>query len=146
MTSANMRQTYSVDMRFHGNTGTDGKVLSLFQDGPETGGYGTKDGQGGVFNFRRNNGRVTAYALYANNTKDTWVDLGPVPAGTWHTYKIVAVWSHDPTVGRIEVYLDGHRKMLVTGRDVNLGPTSNRIPALKLGFYGDDATGTHGRG
>ena len=31
--------------------------------------------------------------------------------------------------------------MLVTGRDVNVGPTSNRIPALKLGLYGNEARG-----
>ena len=72
LTNANMRMTYTMDLRFHGNTGTDGKVMSLFQDGPQTGGYGTKDGQGGVVNLRRHNGRMTAYAMYANNTKSTW--------------------------------------------------------------------------
>jgi Polysaccharide lyase len=69
------------------------------------------------------------------------VNLGYIPAGTWHTFMVKAVWSHDPSKGRIEFYLDGALKLKVTGRDANLGPTSNRIPSFKLGMYGDYAVG-----
>jgi Polysaccharide lyase len=140
LSSANMRQTYSADIRFHDNTGSDGSVFELFQDGPETGGYGTPDGQGPVVRFRRVNGKVSFISLYANETKSTQVER-VVPAGSWHNYKVVAVWSHDPAVGRLEFYFDNVKIMTVSGRDVNLGPTSNRIPALKFGLYGDYATG-----
>jgi hypothetical protein len=54
---------------------------------------------------------------------------------------VKAVWSHDPSVGRLEFYLDGQLKHTITGRDVNLGPESNRIPEMKMGLYGDYATG-----
>jgi hypothetical protein len=37
--------------------------------------------------------------------------------------------------------VNGSRRLLVTGRDSNLGPTSSRIPMFKLGMYGDYATG-----
>jgi Polysaccharide lyase len=141
LSSTNMRQTYSAKLRFHDNTGSDGVVLELFQDGPQTGGYGTHDGQGPVFICWRDNGCVKCRANYANETKATVVDLGFIPAGTWHTFRVNAMWSHDPSKGRIEVYLDGSRRLLVTGRDSNLGPTSNRIPAFKLGMYGDYAVG-----
>jgi hypothetical protein len=143
LSSANMRQTYSAKVRFHDTSGKGGTILSLFQDAPNNGGYGTRDGQGAAITMWRNNGsdQVAGRANYANETKWNNFDFGTVRPGQWHTIKIVAVWSHDPKVGRIEVYFDGQRKLLVTGRDSNLGPTSNRLPALKLGLYGDYATG-----
>ena len=141
LSNATMRQTYSAKIRFHDNTGSDGSIFELFQDGPQTGGYGTRDGQGPVVRFFRNNGRVWGVANYANETKSNKFDLGVIPAGSWHTYMVKAVWSHTPSEGRIEIYLDGSRKLLVTGRDSNLGPTSNRIPMMKLGLYGDYAVG-----
>ncbi len=52
-----------------------------------------------------------------------------------------AVWSHNPSEGRIEIYFDGTLKKKITGRDVNLGSTSNRIPEMKMGLYGDYAVG-----
>ena len=58
-----------------------------------------------------------------------------------HTYTVVAVWSHHPHEGRIAIYFDGHLKMQVTGRDVNLDPSSMRLPEMKLGMYGDHAVG-----
>ena len=119
LSSATMHHTYRADLRFHDNTGSDGSVFELFQDGPQTGGYATKDGQGPVVRFFRTNRRDTVSAEYANNTKSTRVDLGTIPAGTWHQYKVVAVWSHDPQVGHLAIYLDGKQKLLVTGRDVN---------------------------
>ena len=60
---------------------------------------------------------------------------------TWHTYTVKAVWSHNPSEGRLEFYLDGKLKRTITGRDVNLGPNSNRLPTMKLGMYGDYAVG-----
>ena len=141
LSNTNMRQTYSAKIRFHDNTGTDGNVLSLFQNGPQLGGYGTRDGQGPVVICWRNTGRVACRANYANETKADAVDLGAIPAGTWHTYMVKAVWSHDPSQGRIEIYLDGTLKKRITGRDVNLGSTSNRIPEMKMGLYGDYAVG-----
>jgi polysaccharide lyase-like protein len=143
ITSANMRQTYSADIRFHDDTGTDGVVFELFQDGPQEGGYGTADGQGPVVIFWRKNGRVAGRANYVKGSQLAFnnFDLGTVRSGTWHNYKVVAVWSHDPSQGRIEVYFDGQLKLRVTGRDANLDSTSNRIPALKLGLYGDYAVG-----
>jgi polysaccharide lyase-like protein len=141
LSSTTMRQTYSAKVRFHDNTGSDGVVLELFQDGPQSGGYGTPDGNGPVFICWRNNGRVKCRANYANETKATAVDLGVMPAGTWYTFKVNAVWSHNASQGRIELYVNGSRRLLVTGRDSNLGPTSSRIPAFKLGLYGDYAVG-----
>jgi len=141
ITSGNMRQTYSSDIRFHDNTGTDGVVFELFQSAPGGESYGTRNGTGPVVIFWRTNGRVAGRANYANETKYSNFDLGVVPAGTWHNYMVKAVWSHDPSEGRIEIYFDGKLKMRVTGRDVNLGPDSNRIPTMKLGLYGDNAVG-----
>jgi hypothetical protein len=141
LSAANQRQTYSAKIRFNDNSGSDGSVFELFQDGPQTGGYGTRDGQGPVVRFFRKNGRVSGVANYANETKWDKFDLGVIPAGTWHTYTVKAVWSHNRSEGRIEIYLDGTLKKRITGRDVNLGPTSNRLPALKLGLYGDYAVG-----
>jgi hypothetical protein len=141
ITSANMRQTYSFDMRFKDDAGNDGMVFELFQDGtiPET--YGARNGTGPVVSMWRKDGRVWGRAWYANSTKFTNFDLGPVRSGQWHTYKVVAVWSHTPSQGRIEFFFDGVRKLLVTGRDSNLGPDSNRLPMLTLGLYGDYAVG-----
>jgi Polysaccharide lyase len=140
-TDSNRRQTYSAKLRFHDNTGSDGVVFELFQSAPKLGGYGTRDGNGPVFICWRNNGRVGCRANYANETKATAVDLGFIPAGTWHTLTLNAVWSHNASQGRLELYLDGSRKLLVTGRDVNLGSNSNRLPNMKFGMYGDYAVG-----
>jgi hypothetical protein len=143
ITSANMRQTYSADIRFHDDTGTDGTVFELFQDGPQTGGYGTPDGQGPVVIFWRTDGRVKGRVNYVKGSQLAFnnFDLGAVRSGAWHNYRVVAVWSHDPSQGRVEIYFDGKLKLRVTGRDANLAKTSNRIPALKLGLYGDHAVG-----
>jgi hypothetical protein len=142
LSDSNERQTYSAKIRFHDNTGTDGVVFELYQSAP-TGSttYGTKDGKGPVVICWRKDGHVWCRANYANETKADTVDLGFIPAGTWHTYKVNAVWSHNPSEGRIEIYLDGTLKKKVTGRDANLGPDSNRLPTMKLGLYGDYAVG-----
>jgi hypothetical protein len=142
LSDSNERQTYSAKMRFKENTGTDGVVFELYQNAP-TGSttYGTKDGKGPVFVCWRTNGHVYCRANYANETKWDTVDLGYIPAGSWHTYMVKAVWSHNPSEGRIEIYLDGVLKKRITGRDVNLGPASDRLPTMKLGLYGDYAVG-----
>jgi Polysaccharide lyase len=142
LNDSNERQTYSAKIRFKDNSGTDGVVLELFQDGPAaSAAYGSRDGKGPVVICWRTDGHVWCRANYANETKWDTVDLGYIPAGSWHTYRVKAVWSHDPSEGRIEISLDGVLKRKITGRDVNLGSTSNRLPSLKLGLYGDDAVG-----
>jgi hypothetical protein len=143
ITQEHMRQTYRAAIRFHDDSGIDGSVLELFQGAPggESGGYGSRNGTGPVVRFWRWKDQVTVHALYNNETQLTQVAF-PVKSGQWHTYMVKAVWSHDPREGLIEIYFDGQLKMRVTGRDVNLGPTSNRIPEMKMGLYGDDATGS----
>jgi Malectin domain/Polysaccharide lyase len=138
ITSDNMRQTYSADIRFHQNGG--GSAFELFQSAPGGGAYAAYDGYGPVFRFWRQDGNVIAQSFYSNETKMDKV-VFKVPSGQWHNYKVVAVWSHDPKVGRVEFYFDGQLKMRVTGKGVNLGPDSNRIPEMKMGLYGDYATG-----
>jgi hypothetical protein len=140
LSAANARQTYSAKIRFHGG-GTNGTVFELYQYGPALGGYGTRDGKGPVFICWRVNGRVSCRANYANETKFNTVSLGAIPTGTWHTFTVKAVWSHDPSQGRIEFFLNGVLKQRITGRDSNLGPTSSHLPTFKLGMYGDYAVG-----
>jgi hypothetical protein len=143
LSEANMSQTYSAAIRFHEHTGTGGVVFELFQGAPGGGGrYGTRDGTGPVVIAWRSNDHVFFRANYANETQWDMVDLGVIPAGSWHTYTVKAVWSHHPSQGRLEFYLDGQLKKTITGRDVNLGPASNRLPTLKLGLYGDHAVGS----
>ena len=142
LSDSNERQTYRAKIRFKDNTGTDGVVLELFQYGPAaSSAYGTKDGTGPVVVCWRTDGHVWCRANYANETKWDTVDLGYIPAGTWHTYMVKAVWSHDPSEGRLDISLDGAVRKTITGRDVNLGPEAHRLPSLKLGLYGDDAVG-----
>jgi Polysaccharide lyase len=140
ISTSTMRQTYSAKIRFHENRGIDGSVFELFQAAPGGESYGKRNGSGPVVRLWRAHGKVSFTALYANETKQTRV-VRTVNAGAWHTYTVNAVWSHDPAVGRLEFLLDGTRVMLVTGRDVNLGPASNRIPEMKMGLYGDNAVG-----
>jgi Polysaccharide lyase len=154
VTSSNMRQTYSVRARFvstTGKTGSDGKFFSLYVYAPGgEGGYGARNGTGPNLSLWRGpvtlmktqaKGSVGGYAPYANETKATYFTVGPVPQGTWHTYKVKAVWSHDPSVGRIDIYMDGVLKKTISGRDVFLGRTSNRLPMFRTGRYGDYAYG-----
>jgi Polysaccharide lyase len=142
ITSANMSQTYSARIRYTKVGGSSGVTFELFQSGKRTGGYGTADDYGPViFMWRGANGHVTARAYYASGTKSTDTDLGYIAVGSWHAYTVKAVWSHDPSKGRLEFYLDGKLKKTISGRDVNGGPTSNRLPTMKLGLYGDNAVG-----
>jgi hypothetical protein len=141
ITSQNMRQTYRADLRFMGSTDS-GVVFELFQGAPGgEGGYGNRNGTGPVVIFWRTRDGVEGRANYRNETAFSNFDLGTVRAGDWHTYMVKAVWSHEPSEGLIEIYFDGHVRMRVTGRDVNLGPDSNKIPEFKIGLYGDHATG-----
>lgn len=138
---ANRRQTYSAKLRFYGQK-PQGVNFELYQHARATGGYGTRDGRGPVvIMWRLANGHVMMGANYANETKRTTFDAGFIPSATWHTYTVKAVWSHDPKVARLDFYVDGDLKGRVQGRGVNLGPTSNHLPAMKVGLYGDHAVG-----
>jgi Malectin domain/Polysaccharide lyase len=144
VTSSNMRQTYSARVRFvstTGPTGYDGKFFSLSVYAPGGDSYGTQNGTGPNLSIWRDQGRVGGYAPYANETKATYFDLGPIAQGTWHTYTVKAVWSHDPSVGRLDIYLDGVLKKTISGRDIFLGPESNRLPMFRTGRYGEYAYG-----
>jgi hypothetical protein len=152
-TDANMRQTYSMRARFTttpGSTGSDGKFweLYVFAPGGET--YGQKNGTGPNFVLWRGpvgvrqstaKGAVEGYAPFDNERQFTFFPLGSVSQGTWHTYKLDAVWSHNPSVGRMDIYIDGQLKRTISGRDIFLGPTSERLPMVRTGHYGDYAHG-----
>lgn len=67
------------------------------------------------------------------------VDLGAYNISQWHTFKIVAVFSKDPRVGRINIYIDGKLKKTWTG---NTHPTCGWLtPEVRYGLYGDYSTG-----
>jgi hypothetical protein len=143
ITDSNRRQTYSADIRFHGSC-DDGVNFELFQMGTVSGGYGTKDGRGPVIiMYQRPDCHVifgTNHVVNGKMTRDT-VDVGYISAGSWHKYMVKATWSHSPGEGRIEFYLDGKLKKTITGRETTLHQSSNWLPELKLGMYGDFATG-----
>ena len=67
------------------------------------------------------------------------VDLGAYNIFQWHTFKIDAVFSKDPQVGRINIYIDGKLKKAWTG---NTHPTCGwYTPEVRIGLYGDYSTG-----
>jgi hypothetical protein len=141
LTDANLRQTYSADLRV--NTNGKATVFELFQHadseddscGDEP--YGARNGIGPTARFKGDD----FYNCYNNeNTCDKYT-VKATP-GKWHRYLVNALWSYDKNVARLEVYLDGVLIHMITGKPTNLGPNSNRIPELKLGLYGDFATGT----
>jgi hypothetical protein len=149
ITSANMRQTYSADIRVQAKCpesdpppwGNGCSIFEFFQAGDiKTGGYGTHDGTGPSARFMNRNGNMVFENRYNNETKITVIELN-TKANAWHNYKLVAVWSHDPDVSKLEVYVDNKRKGVISGHDVNTGPKTNRLPLVKLGLYGDYATG-----
>jgi hypothetical protein len=139
VTPANRTQSYRVKMR---PNVAHGVIFELFQggDGGE-GGYGNRNGTGPVVIFVRNGHNIWGRANYANETQATEWNCGSVPSGSWITLGIDAVWSHDPGVGRIEAFCGGRSVRTITGRSVMLGEGSNRLPMLKVGMYGDNATG-----
>ncbi len=92
----------SYDTTFNGKH--DVHVVKLNSAGQRLGGYGTRDGQGPVFICWRNGTNVGCRANYANETKFSTVNVGSMPAGSWHNFTVKAVWSHNPSVGRIELY------------------------------------------
>ena len=143
ITEANMRQTYHVKIRY-GNTQSS-TTFELYQGGQVKGGYGTDDDRGPVIKLWRD-GRTghikgAVWHHYPQGDVPQYFDLGFVAVNTWHTFTVKAIWSHDPRVGRLELSLDGVQKAAVSGRDVNMGRTSTRLPELKLGLYGDYAVG-----
>jgi cell division septation protein DedD len=143
ISDSNRRQTYSADIRLYNNA-YDAVAFELFQSSPSGPGegYGTLSGYGPVFiMWRKSNGHVVMRHNYSNETKYDPVDVGYIAPGTWHTYTVKAVWSHDPSVGSLEFYVDGTLKKKITGRDSNVGSDSNRLPTMKLGLYGDYAVG-----
>jgi hypothetical protein len=142
ITDANRRQTYSARIRYGAPMHNSGVNFELYQDGPVKGGYGTADGRGPVMQcWRGTDARFNCRAYYASGTKGETVFLGYVALGTWHTYTIKAVWSDNPSQGRLDFYFDGQLKRTLTGRPTNQSVDSNRLPMFKLGMYGDNALG-----
>lgn len=138
----NQRQTYRADLRVSPRCPQGCSIFEMFQGAP--GGeaaYGAPNGTGPSARFMVVNGRAKFETRYENEHKIDLYDLG-VAAEAWHTYEVVAVWSHDPRVGRFDVSVDGTHRCTVRGRDVCLGPLSNRIPMVKFGLYGDHVEGT----
>jgi hypothetical protein len=149
LSNSNMRQTYSYRMRFNRTGDNQGINMQLFQHAPGgEGGYGTSNGTGPVaWHYRKTppaHDTVRMENLYSNETKRDFVDAGSIvpSTGLWYKFKVVAVWSHDPSIARLEFWFQDVLKKTITGRDVNLGPESNRLPAMQLGLYGLDALGT----
>jgi hypothetical protein len=143
ITSANMRQTYSYSarLRIGAHCPKGCSVFELYQGAPGgEGSYGTPNGTGPSARFKVNNGRSQFETRYRNESKIDVYDLG-VSAGSWHTYTLEAVWSHSPSLGRFNIYVDGQLKRTIAGRDVNMGPATNRLSMVKFGLYGDRATG-----
>jgi Polysaccharide lyase len=112
----------------------------MYQGAPGGESYETQNGTGPSARFTVRNGRTKFETRYQNDTQVDEYDLG-VSAGSWHTYTLKAVWSHSPSEGRFDIYVDGNLKRTISGRDVNMGPETNRIPMVKFGLYGDNATG-----
>lgn len=140
----NKRQYYSADMRFNDiSDKADANIMELFQwADKETESYAKKNGIGPVARFKYTNGHVYLENYYLNETKVHWYDLGSIMQGRWHNYALRVLWTHDANEGLIEIYLDGKLKYTVSDRATNLGNHSNRLPMLKFGLYGDNATGT----
>ena len=137
----NLKQTYRADLRIGPTCPNGCSVFEMFQDAPEgTGAYGSQNGSGPSARFIVVNGRMKFETRYNNEHKVDVYDLG-VAADQWHTYELVAVWSHAPRVGRFDVSVDGRHRHTIRGRDVNMGPTTHRLPAVKFGLYGDHVTG-----
>ena len=55
---------------------------------------------------------------------------------------IEAVFSHDPSEGRFEVYVDGRLRVTIKGRDTFTSATATQLPMVKFGPYGVDGVGT----
>jgi hypothetical protein len=143
LTEANRRQIYQADLRVNANT-SSATIFELFQhadaDDPDGDGdepYGERNGIGPTARFK--GGKF--YNCYNNeHTCDRY--SFPITQGVWQRYTVKALWSYDPSIARLEVYRDNVLIHTITGKPTNLGPNSNRLPELKLGLYGDNATGT----
>lgn len=147
LNDSNRRQTYSADLRVTPDNMTapsfHASIFELYQwaDG-ETETYGQRNGIGPTARFLWTNPNGGVFDNYYNNETERDRYRFSATPGKWHRYTANAVWSNDPNVGRIEIYLDGKLLNVFTGKPTNLGPNSNRLPALKFGLYGDFATGT----
>lgn len=148
LTADNNRQFYSVDIRFYDNfvkgLPVNSNFMEFFQHADaEQESYGKKNGIGPAARFHRDqNKHVYFDNNYNNETKQERIDLGYFPENEWHNFAVKAIWSPRPTEGLFEVYVDGKLKAVLKGNPSNLGPLSSRLPGVKFGLYGDNATGT----
>jgi parallel beta-helix repeat protein len=129
--------TYEMDIRFSSDAGMNAEAMQLFMDGTENECYGCQNGTGPVFRLWRGQttGTNLTFMHWTKNETSLASAVRTVLAGTWHTYKVVVIWSHDPSIGRLEAFFDGARVLNVSGVTV-LGDDSNRIPAVRVGPYG----------
>jgi Polysaccharide lyase len=142
ISESTQRQTYTAALRIGASCPNGCSVFEMYQYAPGgEGSYGTQNGTGPAARFIVKNGRSYFETRYNNETKVDQYDLG-VSASSWHTYTLKANWSHDPKISRFDVYVDGNLKKTISGRDVNLGPESSRIPMVKFGLYSYNCVGT----
>jgi Polysaccharide lyase len=148
VTDANDAQVYQADMRVHLPKAQGVNIFELFQNAPGGGGYNPDYGPNNLVRFKvgsvgRANGQLYFESRFDDGKHDD-IDLYPLgPMGSgWRRLMIKAVWSHNPSEGRIEAYVDGRLRVTIKNRDSFHSPKATQLPMVKFGPYGIDGVGT----
>ena len=148
VTEANDEQVYQADVRVRLPRAQGVNVFELFQNAPGGGGYNPAHGPNNLVRFQvgsvgRADGNLWFESRFDQGRSDDIdrYDLGPMGDG-WRRLMIKAVFSHQPSEGRIEAYVDGRLRVTIKNRDSFQSPKATQLPMVKFGPYGVDGVGT----
>jgi hypothetical protein len=117
----NQTVAYSFSMRIPSSnpTGQSNLLVQLFQ------GYGFDPNGGKTVWIGSQNGRlfVQRENWQEPGSGQVRLDLGPISYDTWVNYSLVVYLSGDPTLGRVDVYIDGRLSGTITGHSTVLSTT-----------------------
>jgi hypothetical protein len=139
--------TYSFSLRL-GNNAPESTVLwQLFQYGdPSKGGRNgayaeVGDGTGPSVWISGGPDGIKLRNYYNGEADLLDMDLGRITTNHFVNIEVTVYWSLDPSLGRIDVWIDGELRGSMTGVPTMLSPLSRPAVGMHIGTYGDRGVG-----
>jgi Polysaccharide lyase len=139
--------TYSFSLRLANNAPESTVLWQLFQYGdPSKGGRNgayaeVGDGTGPSVWISGGPDGIRLRNYYNGEADLLDMDLGKITTNQFVNIEVTVYWSLDPSLGRIDVWIDGELRGSMAGVPTMLSPLSHPSVGMHIGTYGDRGVG-----